>query len=177
MLGNEHFPKRQEAVKALQTQQEEYLMLVANATGGGKEPIMLRDAKRSLVIDLLHRMGADVTADSNGDSIIVTTSGFPYTQAKKPTLPLVKPAPPKVKPGVNSGELQATGIRQNKNGAVMFLITDTPDSTFSWKPTPGTNIKVLFTGLESGKRYYVKYVLTGPNRQRVESDAVSYIPQ
>ena len=177
MQGNEHFPNRQEAVKALQTQQEEYLKLVANASGGGKEAIMLRDAKRSMIIDLLHRLGADVTADSKGDPIIVATTGFPYTQEKKPLQILVKPAPPKVKPGVNSGELVVIGYKQTKNGAVMVLITDTPADSSAWKPTPGTRSKVLYTGLESGKRYYIKYVLTGANDQRVESDVLSYIPQ
>ena len=177
MNGNTNFPDQQKLVDTLIDEQTKLLELIRKAANGAKTDSMLRDAKRSLVTDLLHQLGNEVTAVANGDAIELESSGIKFTQPRKPSPSLAKPEAPKVSPGINTGELVCVAKPQPGMKAIVFMLSNDPAVDSNWKIFTSSKSKYLFDNLEGGKRYYFKYKLSGVRNQEVVSDVVSYIPQ
>jgi hypothetical protein len=174
---NPNFQNLQEAVNALITAKGEFLVLAQKASGGSKEDILVRDAKRESLVFQLRNLGNAVTAAAQGDMVILTSSGFPLNKEPTPTSPLVKPDAPKVYAGVSAGEINVVAKKQVGNERVDYMISTDPTAESSWKAYNSSKSKYLFTDLISGQRYYIKYALQGVRDQEVESDVVSYIAQ
>jgi hypothetical protein len=59
----------------------------------------------------------------------------------------------------------------------MYQVSLDPLDETKWTTVCGTTRKNLFTGLESGKKYYVPVVALGINKQVVYSDVFSRMVQ
>jgi hypothetical protein len=182
MTGNAFFPTLQTDVQALATAATAYKVLATAAEGGDTQKIIERDAARKALTDALHSLGRHVTAVADDDVAKLASSGYSYTQERKATPDMSKPAPPKVELGVNNGEITCTTTRQEGMKSVNYYITtDSPDLTTgdgaTWTINSSNKVKYTFSGLTAGQRYYIKVGLVGVRGQEVISDPVSYISQ
>lgn len=182
MNGNTAFPDLQTQVQALSAEADTFYDLEARAASRDKNMILARDASRALIINQLHELGLAVSAVAKGNEEILAPSGFPYTQPRKPTPPLQKPAVPVASPGVNNGEIDCKTATQPGVKSVNYYITAdaamlTAKDNAGWNIVSYNKTKFTFTGLEPGQRYYIKVGLIGVRGQEVISDPVSYIPQ
>jgi hypothetical protein len=182
MTGNTNFPNQQTAVQALATEADRFYELAEKALDRSKLAILARDACRSKVTDMLHNLGFQVSSVAQGDVEVLASSGFPYTQPRKLSPPMVKPAPPVLSLGTNNGQLDCKVISQPGLKSVNYYITADESAlkatdNAGWDIISYNKIKYTFSGLAAGQRYYVRVGLIGVRGQEVISDAVSYIPQ
>jgi hypothetical protein len=182
MTGNAAFPDLQTAVQALSAEAAVYYPLATKAQQKDKGVQLARDASRAKLVAMLHKLGYGVTDVANNNEAILNSSGFTYTQPRKPTPPLVAPAPPQLAAGTNLGEISCKTIAQKGVTSVNYYIT-ADEGALSATDNIGWNIffsnkkKFTFDKLVGGQRYYVKVGFVGVKGQEVISDAVSYIAQ
>jgi hypothetical protein len=182
MNGNQNFTSLQAQVNTLITEGEAYQALATKAASRDKDAIIARDASREKVTDLLHTISYGVTAIANNNVAILSSSGFSYMQPSKPTAPMTKPAVPKLRSGVNSGEITCKTSAQAGMKSVNYYITTdaaalTDAGTNTWDVTTYNATKYTFTALTPGQRYYIRVGLVGVRGQEVLSDAIPYIAQ
>jgi hypothetical protein len=182
MNGNPHFTTLQAAVNALMAEATNYHDLVLKALTRDKTAIIARDASRQKVTTMLHNLGYSVSAIAEGDAEILESSGFSYTQPKKPTPPMQKPGVPKLASGVNGGEIECKAASQKGMRSVNYYITSdvatlTASNTNGWDVRSYNKAKYTFSNLTPGQRYYIKVGLVGVRGQEVFSEPVSYIAQ
>lgn len=182
MTNNANFNSLQGAVAALKAEADIYFALATKAAKRDQDVILARDASREKVTNMLHNLGMDVSAIAKGDVNILSSSGFPFTQPRQPSPPMVKPAPPTVSLGVNNGEIDCRTSTQPGMKSVNYYITSdatalAADSTKAWDVTSYNKTKFTFSSLTPGQRYFIKIGLVGVKGQEVISDPVSYIAQ
>jgi hypothetical protein len=182
MNGNPNFTSLQAAVNALMTEATDYQALALKALTRDTEAILARDASRQKITNMLHNIGYSVSALADGNLKVLASSGFSYTQPKKPTPPLQKPGVPKLSSGVNSGEIFCQAASQKGMRAVNYYITSdatalaTSNST-AWNIISYNRTKYIFSDLIPGQRYFIKVGLIGVRGQEVTSEAIPYIAQ
>jgi hypothetical protein len=182
MTGNTNFTSLQTEVQALSTEAANFYALATKAASRDTGVILARDASREKVINMLHDLGMDVTAIAKGDVEILASSGFPYTQPKRTSPPMEKPAPPKLASGTNNGEIECKTFTQVGMKSVNYYITAdsaaiATEGTSGWNVTSFNKTKYTFDSLVPGQRYHIKVGLVGVRGQEVISNAVSYIAQ
>jgi hypothetical protein len=182
MTDNVNFPGLQPDVQDLAIALAAYKLLDDAAAGRDGQAILKRDIARVALTDQLHLLGNDVTSVAKNNVEMMASSGFNYTQPRKNSPNMTKPAPPTLKAGVNGGEISCRTSKQPGMTGVNYYITaDTTalgatDGT-GWEVVSINKVKYTFDSLVSGQRYYVKVGLVGVRNQEVFSDHVSYIPQ
>jgi hypothetical protein len=182
MNGNPHFTSLQPKVDILNTEAVNYDAVSLKALTRDKSAIIARDAARKRITGMLHNIGYSVSAIANGDTEILDSSGFQYTQPSKPTPPMSKPANPKLANGVNSGQIDCKAISQAGLRSVNYYITSdaalgASEGTSGWNSFSYNKTKFTFTNLIPGQRYYIRIGLVGVRGQEVLSDVVSFIAQ
>jgi len=182
MKGNPNFTSLQPAVDALVTEATNYQAVALKALGRDKDAIIAREASRQKVTNMLHNLGYSVSAIADGNIEVLSSSGFSYTQPKKPSPPLQKPTVPQLASGINSGEIDCKATRQTGMCSVKYYITTdaaalTATGTDAWDVISYNKTKYTFSDLVPGQRYYIRIGLVGVRGQEVISDAVSYIAQ
>jgi hypothetical protein len=182
MTGNANFTSLQTAVQALSTEASIYYELAIQAEQREKSVVLARDASRAKLTDVLHSIGYTVSGIAEGNEQILSSSGYSYTQPKKPTPPMERPAPPKLSSGVNSGEIECRTVTQPGMKSVNYYYTTdatalTADNNDAWDIASYNKTKYVITNLIPGQRYYVMVGIIGVRGQEVFSDSVSYIAQ
>jgi hypothetical protein len=182
MTNNTAFASLQTAVTALSTEADVYDALAIKAMSRSKDAIIARDASRVKVTAMLHSIGFSVSSIANGDLEILSSSGYQYTQPAKPTPNMQRPATPKLRSGVNSGEIVCKTATQSGMKSVKYYITTdaaalAATSSAAWNVESSNKIKYTFSNLIPGQRYYIKVGMVGVREQEVTSEAVSYIAQ
>jgi hypothetical protein len=175
MNNNPSFPEQKSLVDELLADRPVYGDLVQAAVKGGTQAILLRDEKRNTIVIKLRNLGNQVTAVCQGNTAMLESSGFDYTGDKRPSPPMVTPPPPKVSLGEGKGQLLCKAQKQGNNAVNYLICADTPGAT--WQSFSSTKSTYLFTNLQSGQNYMMKYELVGPRDQVVTSDIMTYIPQ
>jgi hypothetical protein len=180
--GNPYFPALQSQVAALSASADKYYVLDTKAEKRDKDVILARNTGRIEITNVLHELGLDVTAVAKGDVTVLSSSGFPYTKPAQKTLPLQKPAPPKVSSGINNGDIACKTTPQKGTKAVNYYITSdaaalAAGADVNWDVTSWNSTRYTFSNLTPGQRYYIKVGLIGVRGQEAISDTVSYIPQ
>jgi hypothetical protein len=182
MNSNPNFTELQTAINALITEATNYQALALKALGRDKEAIIARDASRQKITNLLHNLGYSVSAIADGNIEVLASSGFSYTQPKKPTPPLQKPGVPKLASGINGGEIDCKAASQKGMRSVNYYITSdatalTAATSNGWQIISYNKTKYTFSDLTPGQRYYIKIGLIGVRGQEVTSEPISYIAQ
>lgn len=175
MSGNPNFPDQKPLVDQLLADKQEYDDLVQAALKGGTQAILLRDEKRAAIVTSLRNLGNQVTAVCQGNIAMLESSGFEYTGDRQPSPPMVTPEPPKVSLGTGKGEIVCKAQKQGINMVNYFISADTEGA--AWQSYSSSKSTFLFSNLESGQKYKIKYQLVGPRDQVVTSDIMTYIPQ
>jgi hypothetical protein len=182
MNGNPHFTSLQPKIDILNAEAVNYDVLALKALSRDKAAVLARDSARKKITGMLHNIGYSVMAIASGDTEILDSSGFPYSQPPKPTPPMSKPANPKVASGVNSGQINCKTVSQPGLKSVNYYITSDPavaagETMSAWNVFSYNKVKFTFTNLIPGQRYYIRIGLVGVRGQEVLSEVISYIAQ
>lgn len=137
----------------------------------------MRDSKRLEVVQAIHALSIYVLGVANGDPLVVQSAGFTVVQSPSPLPPIEKATGLQLFDGMNLGEILLKFTKVQGSKAYMYQITTDPTDESKWVTMHGTVRQNLFTGLESGRKYYVRVVALGTNGQVVYSDVVSRVAQ
>lgn len=178
ITGNSNFPTPAPTLVTIQTAITDYTNALSVAKSGSPYEKAIKNQKKEELITLLHSLGNYVLFTANGDVLVARSSGFSVTKDSTPA-PDVSPAKnQEVKDGANPGELMYSFDKVP--GAKSYLYQCTPDPITEnsvWQSQPGTIRKTVFSGLESGKKYWCRVMAIGINGQGVYSDPVSRVVQ
>lgn len=182
MTGNANFTTLQTAVQALSVEATIFYDLAVEAEQRQKGVILARSASRIKLTDMLHSIGYGVSNIAEGSEQILASSGFEYTQPKKPTPDMQRPAPPTLASGINLGEIECKTVSQAGMKSVNYYITAdataiSASNNDAWDIMSYNKSKYTFYNLIPGQRYFIKVGLIGVRGQEVISDPVSYIAQ
>ncbi len=143
------------------------------ATDGGTVEKAIKNANRDAFIDQLHLMGYYVLQVAAGDRVVALKSGFDIAKAPSPGPEVTKAEGLKTEDGQNPGELKFIFIPvPGAKSYVYQAMVDPLSETGVWSSNVGTTSKFLFSGLESGKKYWIRVAAIGKNNQIVYSDPV-----
>jgi len=177
MTGNVNFSTPDPTLASVTTLANEFEQAINNADAGGSYDKSVRDSKKEELIDTMHNLGAYVLFTAKGDRLVAESSGFTIAKDPAPKPPIEKPNGLNLTDGVNAGELLLLFKKVSGARSYMYQISLDPSDELKWVTMHGTIRKNLFTGLESGKKYYVRVVALGTNSQVVYSDVVSRVAQ
>lgn len=172
-----NFPTPDPTLASVTTLATEFETAINEAEAGGSYDKSVRDSKKEELIDTMHNLGNYVLFTAKGDRLIAESSGFTIAKNPTPQPPIEKPGGLVLTDGANAGELMLLFKRVMGSRSYMYQISLDPTDETKWVTQHGTIRKNLFTGLESGKRYYVRVVALGTNSQVVYSDVVSRVAQ
>ena len=133
--------------------------------------------RRNLIMSTI-QMGISVEKLAAGDPVILQNSKFPMRKLPQPVV-VTKPTGLALTPGINPGELLVKIDGMKKLSLVIEYTIDpmTPDS--QWESITCSTCSYLLTGLQPGKRYWVRVAAVGANKQTVWGDTLQspYIQQ
>ena len=177
MTGRTEFPTPDPSLASVTTLANEFEQAIQDAEAGGSVEKSVRDSKKEGLITTMHNLGDYVLFQAKQDRIVVELSGFDIAKAPTPQPPIEKPEGLSLTDGVNAGDILLAFKKVKGSKSYLYQISPDPTDETKWVSMHGTIRKNLFTGLESGKRYYVRVVAIGTNSQAVYSDVVSRIAQ
>lgn len=178
MTANVSFPTPSPTLVVVQTATTDFAIALAKAKTGSEYDKAFKNSKREELITLLHSLGNYVLFTANGDELIAKSSGYGIAKTPAPA-PEVTPATnQKLEDGQNAGELKYSFDKVPGAKSYMYQYTPDPITESSvWQSVPGTIRKALFTGLQSGKKYWCRVFTVGTGGQGVYSEPVSRVVQ
>jgi hypothetical protein len=177
MANGANFPTPDPSLASVTTLANEFEQTIQDAEAGGTFDKSVRDSKKAELIATMYNLGDYVLFQSKQDRLKAESSGFSVARDPSPKPPIEKPVGLSLTDGVNAGEIWLLFKSVANARSYMYQISLDPEDETKWVSQHGTIRKNLFTGLESGKRYYVRVVAFGTNGQVVYSDVVSRIAQ
>jgi len=177
MTGNSNFPTPDPTLASVTALANEFEQAINDAEAGGSYDKSVKDGKKEELVDTMHNLSNYVLFTAKGDRLIAESSGFTIAKDPSPQPPIGKPEGLILTDGANAGELWLSFNRVSGTRSYMSQISLDPADETKWITSHGTIRKNLFTGLESGKKYYVRVVALGTNSQIVYSDVVSRVTQ
>ncbi|MBO9684782.1 MAG: fibronectin type III domain-containing protein [Flavisolibacter sp.] len=177
MTGNANFPTTDPTLAFVISLADGFEQAINEADAGGSYDKLVRDSKKEELIETMHNLSDYVLFTAKGNRLVAESSGFTIAKLPSPQPPIGKPAGLSLSDGVNAGEILLMFKRVANARSYMYQISLDPEDETKWVSQHGTIRKSLFTGLQSGKRYYVRVVAFGTNGQVVYSDVVSRIAQ
>lgn len=173
LTGNAFFPTTTPTLAELQTAIDAYTAALSASMDGGKASIAAKNARKQDLIELLVALGNYVMLTARGNVEMLASTGFPLTKERQPQPPLDTPKILKLESGTNTGELTATIAALKGALTYVYQYTQDPLSESSeWISQNSTLSKITFTGLEAGKKYWVRVIAYGRNEQELMSDPV-----
>ena len=177
MENNPLFPKPPAALEKLKKATPAFQKALANALGRDKHMVAVKDGKKELVLALLQELVTYVLKVSNGDRMIILSSGFDATQERRKIwiAPVIEDLEVKLGgPGIAT--IQAKGVKGVKGYAHQYAIEQPAKHTI-WHSEGSTNKKYTFINLKSEKRYWFRIVGIGTRKRQGYSPIVSVVIQ
>ena len=176
LSGNVNFPTPIITLATLQTLSNDFATLINEAETGDVNKRNERDDKAAEICAALLKLSKYVELQSTSRTM-AESSGFTLAKDPSPTPPIQKPVGLQLFDGQNAGEILAKFKKVQGSRAYMYQISLDPADESKWVTVHGTIRQNLFTGLESGKKYYIRVAAIGIDGQVVYSDVVSRLAQ
>ncbi len=174
----EYFPTPDPALADVKAAVDTFEVAAQAAENRDRVAIAYRNELKDGLVSLLRQLGSYVNLKANGNRTIALSSGFDVAKDATPTPAITFVEAPMLLAGVNAGELEARSKQVIGARTYQYYLNDDAHLPISqWQLFPSTRTRHSFSGLASGKRYYVKVGVVGTNNQIVYSEASSYIPQ
>ena len=174
MNGNEHYPAPDPSLDTLQTAINDFKVAIVKATNGSKDDTAIKNARRQIVEDCLHRLSYYVQVTSNGVEAVILSSGFDINKNSGTVGALPKPENFKVMVGDNKGTVELSCDAVANASFYEYQYTKLPLSATSiWTMRTATKRKLLVEGLTSGQQYVFKMAAGGSDPSRTWSDEIS----
>lgn len=178
LSGNIFFPVLSPSLANLQTAINNYSDALAAAAQGGRNNVVVKNARKADLIKVLTSMALDIMKIADGDIIMLTSSAFPLSKDRIPLGPMENPQILKLEDGPVSGSLKVTigKVKGSMNYGYEYTLDPLTDASV-WESEIDSSIKHTIADLEAGKKYWVRVVAYGRNGQETYSDPVSRIVQ
>jgi len=156
LTDNDNFVTTDPTLVVVNTALTDYRSKLSLAQERTPANVAAKDASRDDLEEKVTLLALDVARQSNGDIPKFLTSHFDYRQQGSATPPLDVPQNFKLSFTKYEGELKAgSNAVKNASSYEIRLTQDPSQPVKDWELVmTGTSSKVIFTGLESGKRYY-----------------------
>lgn len=177
MTGNANFPTPDPTLASITTLADEFEADINAAEAGGSYEKLVRDSKKEELIEAMHNLGNYVLFTAKGDRLIAESSGFTIAKDPAPHPPIEKPTGIELFDGPNLGQMLLRFKRVKGARSYGYQISLDPLDETKWVTTYGTTSKYLFTGLEGGKKYYIRVVALGNKNQVIYSDVFTRVAQ
>ena len=176
MDGNPYFPDPPPELAELKKLLPEYPVVVANARGRATLAVSIKKDMKAKIVSLLTVLDDYVTAKCNGNRTMLLTSGFYLSgekgEAAAPTISKldVELGPP----GIITTRIKRTG---GTRAYFHQYATEPPTSGTSWYSETTLQPSCTFSGLQSGKTYWLRVAILSSTGQMVYSPVESRIIQ
>lgn len=175
MSGRPEFATPKPTLAELTTALNDFNDAVNAALTRDTNKVNEKNAKKAVLVDLMHLEIYYVLFAAQGDIDVAKLSGFLFGKlSPSPAPPLVPPTDLKVENGNQQGTMKSS-VKKVK-GAAAYLHQYTTDPTLkegSWVSEYCTKSKCTITGLTPGVTYYWRVGVIGPNDQILFSDVMS----
>lgn len=177
MNGNEHYPSPDPSLDVLQSAISDYNEAIVKSINGSKDDTAVKNARRQILDDILHRLSYYVQVTSNGVEAVILSSGFDINKNPGTVGTLPKPQNFKVVIGANKGSIEVSCDTVAHAAFYEYQYTKAPvDANSVWTMRTATKRKLLIEGLTSGQQYVFKMAAAGSDPNRIWSDEIaSYI--
>lgn len=172
LTGNLFYVTPTPTLAVLQTAINDYDAALTAAKDRGKNSVAAKNARKEELADLLVQLSNYCMATNSTLEALVST-GFDLTKNRTPVPPVEAPVILKIENGINSGDIIVT-IDAVK-GRKAFLIEYTPDPITAdsvWVSQNTCTCKTTITGLEVGKRYWIRVTVFGKGQQAATCEPV-----
>jgi hypothetical protein len=176
LTENSFYPSPVPSLEVFSETLNSFRALVAVAKTGTRTNTFTKNDKREELEALMRRLASYINFTANNDRTMLVSTGFDLNSNSEPE-PLTTPEVFKITNGENPGELQvkAGGIKGIVKSYLHLITTDETLPESQWESYIATTGKYLYTGLESGKRYFCRVKVIGTRGQSVYSNVVSRI--
>jgi hypothetical protein len=177
MTGNPAFAEPIPTLAELQAAVSKYSQNLVAAASGAKIAVAEKNKSRRVLELLLAQLGMYVMYIANGDTAILTSSGFTLAKQREPSY-ITNPGNVVLTNGVTSGQLGAAVKMVKGARAYLHEITDAlPTDATVWQSTPGSRSRYVFNNLVPGKQYWVRVAATASGQQLAYSAVASQFVQ
>lgn len=173
LVGNIYYPATEPTLAVYQTKINAFSDALSAAKDRSKNNVAAKNAARADLINTMISLTNDLMKTANGNIQALVSANFPLNKDRQPMPPIDKPQVMKMEDGVNSGELLViiAAVLGSRNFIYQWTLDPlTADSV--WGSQNATTIKVLLSGLEPGKKYWIRVIAYGTNEQEVYSDPI-----
>ena len=174
LTGNSFFPALEDPTLAqFQTGINAYGTAYAAAGDRSMNNVAAKKTQKAALVELLIQMSNQLMqkADGNEDALISTLLPLTKIRSSRPPIGIVTIA--KIENGLNSGELDIT--IDALPGARIYVYQYAQDpitENTQWQNLNSTLVKETITGLEAGKRYWIRVVAYGTGNQMTVCEPV-----
>lgn len=178
LTGNANFPATDPTVVEFTALQTAYSDALSKASTGDRSLIAVKNQAKENLLAGIRALGLNIDSLSNGDKVMLASSGFDLAAAGDSTLNISTPTDFKILDGMNTGELKFTCKRVPNAVGYIFEHTDElPVETTNWKIQPSSTREFTIRGLRSGIRVYGRIKAIGRRGQEANSDILSRVVQ
>lgn len=176
MDNNPNFPDPPPALAELNKLLPEYGIAVANAKGRDTVMVSIKKDLKAKMVALLTELDAYVTAKCAGNRTMLLTSGF-YISGEKGEI--AAPTIGKLDVVLGPPGIVTTRIKRvaRTRAYLHQYATEPPTSATSWHSEGSLQAEYTFSGLTSGKTYWLRVVVLSSDSQMVYSPVESRIIQ
>ncbi|NNV54942.1 fibronectin type III domain-containing protein [Limnovirga soli] len=171
MTGNAAFTTPNPALATVTTAANELETAFNDAADGGRTKTAIRDSKEAELDALMAQLSAYVQEISEGDALIILSSGMEVRAEKTPPQDLPAPQGLEAITGDNEGEIVLRWKRVDKSKA--YLFQKSADGATGWENiiTTSTKAKALLSGLPTATKMWFRVCAVGSRGNSPWSDA------
>lgn len=174
MTGNAAFPTPEPTLEAVQEASDTYYNALDNVHDGSKEDTARKNHLRLTLEGLLRDLAAYVLRVSQGNDVLILSSGFDLYKKPEPVGPLRKPTNLAVKPGANKGSMELSCNAVSHATFYEFEYREVASENGNgWLKSTSTKRKLLVQGLTSGKEYAFRVAGAGADPSRTWSNEIT----
>ena len=142
---------------------------------GSPAKTVTKNQKRQALIDYLNLLALYVQQNCNNDAAIALLSGYDIWKTKSPVGDLSKPKGFTLVAGDNSGEIYVSmdSYGPIANSYVYRYSQEEGSDPETWKTVVSSSPRLLISGLQSGKKVFVRGAGVGASKHLVWSNTIS----
>ncbi|OQP49967.1 hypothetical protein [Niastella populi] len=176
MDNNPTFPDAPPELAQLRQKLPDYQLAVANAKGRDSVAVSIKKDLKAQIVGCLTSLDAYVTSKCKGDRTMLLTSGFLISGEKGE---VGEPTINKLNVELGPPGIVTTSIKRVARSRAYFhqYATEPPASGTSWHSESSLQPKFTFSGLTSGRTYWLRVAIISSSGQWVYSPVESRIVQ
>ena len=174
MTGNQYFTAPIPPLAEVSTALTAFDAALQKMVNGGKENTIIKNMARAVVENLLYNLGLYIQIESNGDELMLQSTGYDVIVRRTSIGVLSKPTNFVVKATNVSGSVKLSLQAIDGAKSYNFEYTEGPVTNDSvWISISSSKASVTLSNLSAGQQYFYRVVGVGTNPTKVYSDVIS----